>query len=371
MPTATVAGWDDAQFLTQAKLMVAGQLTRAALVLLGRRESTHHLSPYVAELSWKLEGEERAYEHFHPPFLLETSRLYQRVRNLPLTLLPAGQLIPYEVRKYDQRIVLEALHNCVAHQDWRACERILVIEQPGELVFSNAGGFYDGQPEDYVLGQRMPRSYRNRCLAEAMVNLRMMDTMGFGLREVMFRGQARRYLPLPDYDLSDPRHVTVHLPGRFIDENYSRALLSLPDITMADIVALDRVQKGQPIDDATTRALKRRNLVEGRRPHLHISARVAAATGQQRDYTRTRQQDDEHYRKLIVDYLRQWQQASTQELRDLIYPLLSTALDETQKEHKVKNLLSSLRRAGAIVNTGTRREPWWTTTAPRTKDKGT
>lgn len=356
---ATIRGWSEAEFLAQCKLSIDGALTRAALILLGRRESTHHLSPYVAELTWKLEGEERAYEHFHPPFLLETSRLYQRIRNLRLTLLPPGQLIPIDLPKYDQRIVLEALHNCIAHQDWRSGERIVVIERSGELEFSNAGGFFDGQPADYVLGQRTPRAYRNRCLAEAMVNLRMMDTMGFGIREVMFKGQAGRYLPLPDYDLTDPRHVTLHLPGRFIDENYSRALLALPDIGMGEIVALDRVQKGLPIDDATVRALKRRELVEGRRPHLHVSAKVAAATGQQRDYTRTRRQDDEHYRKLILDYLAQWQQASTRELRDLIYPLLSGALDEAQKEHKVKNLLGSLRRSAAIVNSGSRRFPCW------------
>ena len=359
IPEATIRAWDDMAFLAQLKLAIGGKLTRAALILLGRRTSTYHLSPFVAELSWKLEGEERAYEHFHPPFLLETSRLYRRIRNLPLTLLPQGQLVPYEVPKYDQRIVLEALHNCIAHQDWRACERVLVVERAGELEFGNAGGFFDGLPVDYVLGHRVPLRYRNRCLVEAMVSLRMMDTMGFGIRDTMFRGQASRHLPLPDFDLSDPKHVTLRLPGRFIDENYSRALLALPDIGMDEIVALDRVQKHLPIDDATARALKRRELIEGRRPHLHVSARVAAATGQQRDYTRTRRQDDEHYRKLILDYLAQWGEASTRELRDLIYPLLSSALTAEQKEHKVKNLLGSLSRGEAIVNAGSRRFPRW------------
>ena len=359
IPEATIRAWDDMALLAQFKLAIDGQLTRAALVLLGRRTSTHYLSPFVAELSWKLEGEERAYEHFHPPFLLETSRLYRRIRNLPLTLLPQDQLLPYEVPKYDQRIVLEALHNCIAHQDWRACERVLVIERAGELEFSNAGGFYDGQPSDYVLGHRVPTSYRNRCLAEAMVNLRMMDTMGFGIRDTMFRGQARRHLPLPDFDLSDPKHVSLRLAGRFIDENYSRALLALPDIGMDEVVALDRVQKHLPIDDASARTLRRRELIEGRRPNLHVSAKVAAATGRQRDYTRTRRQDDEHYRKLITDYLAQWAQASTRELRDLIYPLLSSALTDEQKEHKVKNLLASLSRSEVIVNAGSRRFPRW------------
>jgi ATP-dependent DNA helicase RecG len=352
---ATIRSWDDMAFLAQLKLAINGRLTRAALVLLGRHTCTHHLSPFVAELSWKLEGEERAYEHFHPPFLLATSRLYQRIRNLPLTLLPAGQLIPYEVPKYDQRIVLEALHNCIAHQDWRACERILVIERPGELEFSNAGAFFDGQPADYVLGQRTPRSYRNRCLAEAMVGLRMMDTMGFGIREVMFRGQARRYLPLPDFDLTEPGHVTLRLAGRFIDENYSRALLAQGDFGLEEIFALDRIQKGLAVGGAVLRALRKRSLVEGRRPALHISAKVAAASGlpgAKGSYIRTRRQDDAHYKHLILDYLRQFGQASREDLRDMLLPKLPGALSAEQKEHKIKNLLAALRRAGQIVREG-------------------
>lgn len=354
-----VGRWSDIEFLNHAKLAIGGKLTRAALLLLGRPESTHFLSPHVAELSWKLEGEESAYEHFHPPFLLETSRLYQRIRNIRLTLLPPGQLIPVELDKYDQRIVLEALHNCIAHQDYTRCERVLVIERPAELVFQNAGGFYDGKPEDYVLGRRTPSRYRNRLLAEAMMNLRMMDIMGFGIRDVMFRGQARRYLPLPDYDLSDPGHVTLRLPGRFLDENYSRALLAHNDFAIDEILALDRIQKRQLPDEATLTRLRKRGLVEGRKPSLHISARVAAATGQKADYIRTRRQDDQHYRKLILDYVKEWPSASTQDLRKLLGPKLPDVFTQAQKEHKVHNLLSGLRREKKIRNAGSRRYPKW------------
>ena len=59
-----------------------------------------------------------------------------------------------------------------------------------------------------------------------MVHLRMIDTMGFGIRELMWKGQACRYFPLPDFDLTDAGRVILRLPGRFIDENYSRALLA-------------------------------------------------------------------------------------------------------------------------------------------------
>jgi len=361
IPEETIQAWDEATFLDKAKLTIQGGITRAALLLLGKPEATHYLSPHVAELSWKLEGEELAYEHFHPPFLLATSRLYQRIRNIRLTILPPGQLIPLEIAKYDQRIVLEALHNCIAHQDYsyNRCERVLVIERPGELVFQNAGNFFDGSPVDYVLGNRTPSRYRNRFLAEAMVHLRMIDTMGFGIREVMFRGQARRYLPLPDYDLGDPGHVVLHLPGRFQDENYSRALIIHSDFTLGEILALDRIQKGELPDEIVLKSLRKRGLVEGRKPAIHISASVAEVAGHKADYIRTRRQDDTHYRKLILDYITQWKQATTSEIRDLLISKLPDNLDQQQKENKVRNLLTALREEGKIRNQGSRRYPRW------------
>ena len=368
IPEPTIRGWDDATFLDQAKLTIRGGITRAALLLVGRREATHLLTPFVAELSWKLEGEEQDYEHFHPPFLLETSRLYQRIRNVRLRLERPGELIPVEFPKYDQRIVLEALHNCIAHQDYLRCERVLVIERPGEVVFQNAGGFFDGTPDDYVIGNRTPTRYRNRFLAEAMVNLRMIDTMGFGIREVMFRGQMRRYLPLPDFDLGDPAHVILHLPGRFIDENYSRALLMHADVTLAEALALDRVQKRQLPDEAMVRSLRKRGLLEGRKPALHISAKVAALTGDKARYIRTRGQDDAHYRKLVLDYLRQFNEAKREDIRDLLLGKLPEILSDAQKENKIHNLLSGMRHDRLIERHGPKAHARWRLVRPGTSD---
>lgn len=359
IPEATIRAWNEGTFLDQAKLTIKGSITRATILLLGRTQSTHFLNPHIAEISWKLEGPERDYEHFHPPFLLETSRLFQRIRNLRLSFLPPGQLIPVDVSKYDQRIVLEAIHNCIAHQDYTRCERVLVIERVGELIFQNAGEFFDGMPQDYVLGQRVPRRYRNPFLAGAMATSRMIDTMGFGIREVMFKGQASRYLPLPDYDLSEKGHVALRIPGRFIDENYSRALIAHSDFSLNEIFALDRIQKGLLPDEPTLKLLRKRGLVEGRKPALHISASVAAATGREGDYIRARRQDDAHYRQLILDYLQQFREASKDKLRAMLANKWPEVFTEAQKENKLHNLLSALKREGKIMRVGGRRNARW------------
>ena len=359
IPEATIRGWDDMTFLEKSALAAGGKLMRSCLLLLGNPESVHHFSPAVAEMSWKLEGPERAYEHFGPPFLLTTSLLYQRIRNIRLTLLPPGQMIPLELAKYDQRIVLEALHNCIAHQDYTRCERILVIERPTELVFQNAGGFFDGTPQDYFVSNRTPTRYRNRALAQAMVHLRMIDTMGFGIRDVMFKGQARRFFPLPDFDLADPAHVVLRIQGRFIDENYSRALLSNEDLPWLEILALDAIQKGLEPDEETLQSLRRKGLIEGRKPALHVAATIAAATGDTAEYIRHRAFDDAYYCDLILEYLKTFGEGTRADFRRLILDKLSDVLNDQRKENKINNLLQKLRREGRISSDARTRAGIW------------
>jgi len=356
-----IAAWTDRDFLDRAGLTIAGKITRTAIVLLGKPESTHFISPYVAEMTWKLEGEERAYEHFHPPFILTSSLLYQRIRNIKLTLLRPDDLIAFETPKYEQRIILEALHNCIAHQDYSLSERIIVTERPHELLFHNAGSFIDGTPEDYIASNKTPSRYRNRFLASAMVNLRMIDTMGFGIHDVMFRGQARRFLPLPGYDVSDPAHVSLLIPGQFIDQNYSLALMAHPEMAFGEIRALDLIQKGHALsDDHLIQKLKKEKLIEGRKPNFRVTSELAIGPDQRADYIKHRAFDDSYYCDLILGYLKEYPEASRRDLDILLREKLSSALSEKQKTNKISNLLKKLKDQGKITAVGKTKQAVWT-----------
>ncbi|WP_137888384.1 ATP-binding protein [Pseudomonas sp. 2FE] len=343
---ADIAGWDVPTFLDKAKITIQGCITHAALLLLGAREATHFLP--MAQITWKLVGEEQAYEHFSPPFLLTTTHVLQRIRNIPQKLFPQNQLLATEVSKYDTRVILEALHNCIAHQDYQRCSRILVTERLDRLVFENAGGFFEGKPEDYFSGEQTPSRYRNPWLTQAMVSLNMIDTMGFGIR-TMTLSQRKRYFPLPDYSKSDANKVVLEIYGHVIDENYTRLLLEHQDLPLNTVMLLDRVQKKQSITDDAAALLRKQGLIEGRKPNYYAAAQIAQTTGSKGDYIRNRAFDDAYYKDLILQCLEKYGSASRNELKDLILDKLSDALDEKQKQTKFRNLLHAMSKRDQTI----------------------
>jgi len=356
---AEVAGWSDSTFLDRAKVTQNGAITRTALLLLGKKESAWRLSPHPAEITWSLRGEEQAYEHFYSPFLLASSAVYARIRNVQIRILPQDQLLAHEVSKYDQSVVLEALHNCIAHQDYGRNGRIVVTEYLDRLTFESEGGFVDGDPTDYATGARStPRRYRNNWLVQAMAELNMIDQMGYGIQRI-YEAQRRRFFPLPDYDLSDPNAVKLTIHGRVVDPAYSRLLMQHTDLDLVDVVNLDRVQKKLPITEDSIQRLRRRGLIDGRKPNFRVSAKVAAATATMADYVRTRPQDDEFYAKLLTDYLERAGQASRREVDQLLLDKLSDALSLDQKVGKISNLLTKFKRQGLIENVGSKRASKW------------
>lgn len=358
-----VSNWDDATFLVKAKISKPNGITRAAIALLGKPESVHHLSPAVAKISWLLrdaDGDTRDYYHFEPPFILAVDPLFDRIRNLTYRYLPDETLFPTEVSQYDSWVIREALHNCIAHMDYSTGGQITVIEDKDSLWFINLGEFIPGTIERVLVQNAPSDTYRNRCLAEAMVNFKMIDTIGSGIRR-MFTSQRKRFFPMPEYDLSERRKIAVQIHGRVLDERYTRMLISQTELSLFDVVALDKVQKGKPLTDDEYRSMRRQKLVEGRRSNLRVSADVAALTETVVDYLNRRGIDSVYCQKMVIELLTTQGRATRSEFEDLLLGKLSEGLDPAQKKKFVDNLLQKMRRAGLIVTSGEKRgrEPFW------------
>jgi ATP-dependent DNA helicase RecG len=357
---AAAAGWDDATFLNKAKLTIRGGVTHAALLLLGKPEAPTLLAPAVARISWLLKNERNEdldYEHFGPPFLLNVDKVLARIRNLTVRELPGGTLFPVELTQYDPWVIREALHNCIAHQDYGLRGRVQVVETPDTLLLTNVGGFLPGRVETVIEQDAPLEIYRNPFLAEAMVNLNMIDTQGGGIKR-MFMKQRERFFPMPDYDLSQPERVMVKLRGRILDERHTRVLMSQSGLELGLIMLLDKVQKGARISADESRRLKAAKLVEGRYPNLMVAGPLAALAGQKALHIRNRGLDSRYYRDMIVELVREHQPVSREDIDRLLLDKLPEVLSDEQKLSKVHNLISSLS-GKAIRNAGTRQSPRW------------
>lgn len=349
-----IDGWDDMTFLNKTKVCLEGRVTHAALVLLGRPEASSLLIPAVAQITWVLKDEkgiEKDYAHFGPPFILGVNQVFSRVRNLTYRYLSSATLFPTEVKQYDEWVVRETLHNCIAHQDYRLGGRINVVEEPDSLLFTNLGGFIPGSVENMIHRDAPPEVYRNPFLAQAMVNLNMIDTIGSGIRR-MFTIQRSRFFPLPDFDLAEPGRVKVRHLGKILDEKYTRMLIDHTDLDLDTIIALDKIQKKRPIDDETFARLKKWKLIEGRRPNVFISAHIAAVTGTKAAYIKHRGLDKTHYKALVVSFLEKFKQSVRGDIEGFLREKISDALSLDQKTNRIRNLLQEMRREGTLTCEG-------------------
>lgn len=347
----TIENWTDVVFLNKAKLTIAGKITNTAILLLGKPESVHFISPAVSKVSWILkskEGIELDYEHFSSPIILSVDELYKKIRNLRYRYLQDGSLFPDEIYKYDPYVIREALNNCIAHQDYLLGGKINVIENDDDsLVFSNLGSFLPVRIENVIYSDSPSEFYRNRFLGDAMVNLNMIDTIGSGIRK-MFISQRNRFFPLPDYDLSN-NQVTVKIIGKVLDMNYARKLAQIPEMNLGTIILLDRVQKKKKITTDEAKLLRKEGLIEGKRPNLYVSSRVANTTNLKTDYMKRRGIDDEYCKKMILDFLAEFNEASRTDLEDMLIEKLPDNLTIDQKKNKIKNILQKLKKDEKII----------------------
>ena len=350
--------WSNRVFLDKAGLTVDGKVTRTTLLLVGKETAAYKLN-HMAQIVWKCFQDGQVFgDIYTTPFILTTSELLGRIRNYRFKIYPKNSLIPAEVWKYDTESILEGMHNAIAHQDYEKNARIIVTEDKDSLKFQNEGGFYEGEYNEYITGEKTPKNYRNPALVKAMVNIKMIDTQGYGIHK-MFQSQKDRYLPMPDYKMSTSNRVILNLPGSIIDENYSLMLLANQNLSLTDTVLLDQVQKGENISQEAVLMLRKRKLIEGRLPHIYVSKDIAQATDQKVEYSKHKGLADKKCEALLLESLKDHGSLSKQEIVSLLWDVLPNQLNDQQKKYKIDNLLRRLRTIGKIMNWAKGNVSYW------------
>ncbi|MBT9918720.1 MULTISPECIES: RNA-binding domain-containing protein [Bacteroidales] len=349
IPEAEVNAWTVETFLSKCGIMKNGGITRAAIILLGKYESAFKLRPAVVQVTWTRRDEKQDvvdYEHFTVPFILTVDEILSKIENLTMREMPGGTLFPDTMKQYDDYTIREALHNCIAHQDYTMQQRINFVENPTYLYYSNAGSFIPGTLENALTNEEPQAYFRNECLCRAMVDFNMIDTVSRGIKK-MFNEQWRRHFPMPDYEIdAKNRKVSVRIYGNEINKQYTNLLKTNDSLTLWDCISLDAVQKGRTIHEDVAQNLLNRGLIEGEAPNYTISLGIAKATNQLQGYTKQKGLDKEKMKQMILQYLKN---AGTDGAkRDSIYEYIKDVMPQVKTHEQQLRLLGDILSALSV-----------------------
>ena len=355
-----VDSWDDIKFLNKAKITIKGKITRTAILLLGKEESEHYINPAEAKIRWVLKdanNNDRDYSIECCPFLLAIDKIYAKIRNLKYRYITEGTLFPEEVDTYEPYTIREALNNCIAHQDYTKGGRINVIEFDDKLVFTNYGSFIPGSVDKVIADDAPEEHYRNKFLANAMYLLKMVDTAGGGIKKI-FNYQRDRFFPMPDYDLSESK-VKVQIIGKVLNLDYARVLARNKELTLQEIMLLDKVQKNIELKKEDEKYLRAKKLIEGRKPNYFLSIQASQKAQQKVEYTKNKAFDKKYYLDFILGFIKQHGKATRPEIENLLWSKLPEWMNDNQRKNKITNLISELRMNSEITNTGKGKDSNW------------
>ena len=338
------------QFLTKLKLMINGKITHAGMLLLGNSDYDYMFQS-APSIMWRLYGADnmdRDYAIFKIPFINVVDKVFAKVRNLTYRYMPNQMtLFPMETEQYDSWLMRELLNNCIAHTNYQLGGRIYVNEFEDKLKFTNPGDFIPQKIENVLEASYSPPFYRNQLLAESMAAFHMIDTATLGIRRA-YNIQKAKYFPMPDYNVSSGTQVEVTIYGKTLNDSYMHILYDHQDLDLQTVFLLDRIQKGLPVEKEDVDRLRGQKLVEGRLTSLYLSASAAKSIDESTTYIKNKGFDDKYYKDLIVEYLKQYKKAKKKDIRELLWDKLPDVLSDAQKEHKVSNLLASLKKNNII-----------------------
>lgn len=356
------------QLLDDSDLSIDGQLTFAALLLLGTPRALGRFLPDAEVVfEWRLRETSTQYDQrkeFRKGLFLCFDEIWEEINGRNQVHQYQNGLFRAEIPTFREKPIREAILNAVAHRDYRTPGSIFIRQSPTSLEVSSPGGFPEGITVENIIWKQKPR---NRRIAENLARVGLVERSGQGA-DLMFEWAVRDSKPLPDFHRTDPYEVVVRLDGQVRDEKFVRFLEEICAekqvlFGVDELLVLEKIRDGKKVDnrfDENVRQLLEMGAIErhGRKKYT-LSNRYYAMVGKKGVYTRKRGLDKETNKALLLQHIvrnaktgstaREFQQVLPNCTRNQIYPLIS-----------------ELKKEGKIEAVGNRRNAVW---YPRKKEK--
>ena len=269
--------WNKPEFVSTPTLQVLrdfalmnkdGQLTNAALILLGKSEVIRkHLYCNRVTVEYRLYHsmiEYTARQEFQEPLVLMVDSVWNYINqpaSNPLQHYNDGSRIG-DIPAFNREVVREAILNACCHRVMYIQSDVVIKQYPDQLIITNAGGFPVGVDVDNILTvNSMPRC---KLITEVLQKAGFIEKSGQGVDKMFYHCLMDGKL-LPDYSLTDDWQVCLRLPGEI---KYPAFMLYARELQNArpannklnvfDLLALFRASQGDSqrhTDEVTLRKL--------------------------------------------------------------------------------------------------------------------
>jgi len=363
----------DEQLLTDAELVVNGQLTYSALVLFGTRQALgKHLAQAEVVFEYRAteaSGPAHQRAEYRQGFFLFHDDLWSQInlRN-DVQHYQAGFFI-WDIPTFNEVVVREAVLNAISHRDYRFAGSVFVRQFPRRLEIVSPGGFPPGITQENVLWRQCPR---NRRIAEAFAKCGLVERSGQGVRR-MFEESIKESKPTPDFADTDDHQVSIVLRGEVQDPRFVQFLERIGRETLTtfatqDFLILDALRREETIGAAH---LKRRlptlmdqGVIErvgrGRGTRYILSRQLYTALEKTGTYTRVKGLDRDTNKALLLKHIRDnaEQGSRLHELRQVLPSLTGP---------QVQTLLVEMKGEGKVCVVGRTKSARWYSVLPYEK----
>jgi ATP-dependent DNA helicase RecG len=306
---------DTEQLLNDAELVMDGEVTYAALVLLGTHRALGKHLPH-AEVIFEYRSSEASTPYqqrkeFREGFFLFDEELWNAIDARNEVYQYEEGLFVGDIPTFDRRVVREALLNAVSHRDYRNGGSTFVRQFPGKLEVVSPGGFTAGVTPENILWKQAPR---NRRIADVFAKCGLVERSGQGAR-LMFERSIRDGKLRPDFSGTDDYEVFLTLHGEVRDPRFLQFFGKIGQETLStfstqDFLVVDLIHREQSVppnlQDRLPRLLEL-GVIEsqgrGSNKTYFLSRRLYTALGKKGAYTRRRGLDKETNKALLLRHI--------------------------------------------------------------------
>ncbi|MEK7724186.1 MAG: ATP-binding protein [Acidobacteriota bacterium] len=241
----------DEQALIDLDLLVNGQLTYAALILLGKTEKIKEYLPQCAiNLEYRENPNNIAFDQrttFLKPYFLLIDELWKiiNVRNKNTHIQVGSYIVDFP--ELNDEVIRESINNAVAHRDYAKTSEIVIKQSSAEFTVHSHGGFPLGVSAENIL--TINSTPRNRLLADVLTKTGLVERSGQGVDKIFYQNLSDGK-DFPSYSDSDLFQVTLRIPitvehpmFAFFTRQLRRTLLDEQKLGVHDIIALAKIRE--------------------------------------------------------------------------------------------------------------------------------